>query len=297
MIKPGKGFALVAMLLSSIAWGSAFVGSKVCLQWFTPYSLLKYRLLISTLTLFMIVLLTRRSLKVKKEKLPLLAVAGAVGVFGYYLLQNISLVYISSSAASIIMGTIPLLSVIAASAVHRVRLGRRMIFAAALSAAGIVLAVGLQGVSFDRGFWLGMLLMVLACAFWVGYGMLSAKLILEEDGIVMTFYQVLAAQILCWIFFPKDTVVWADVGVSGMLYLLLLGGICSGVCYVLYNIAVKALSVTVSNILMNTIPLVTILIEAIAAKKMPNPLVIAGALLVLAAVTIAMRPGPEKRRQ
>ncbi|NCB05345.1 MAG: hypothetical protein EOM69_07455, partial [Clostridia bacterium] len=63
MKKTGAMGATLAMLLSSFVWGASFVSMKICYQWFTPYSMLKYRLLISAAVMALILILGKRSFK------------------------------------------------------------------------------------------------------------------------------------------------------------------------------------------------------------------------------------------
>lgn len=292
MKKTGAMGATLAMLISSFVWGASFVSMKICYQWFTPYSMLKYRLLISAAVMALILVLGKRSFKLKKKDIPRIFVCGALGVFAYYLLELISIQWMSASSASILVGAIPVVSLLATALVSRARMTRRTVVSAVLSTVGILVVTGLQSEPITAKYLLGVLLMLGAILSWVVYGFLSVDLMGKYDGIVVTFYQIAAGALLSVVCFPTARVSWQDVGLTGLFHMLFLGAIGSGICYLLYNKAVQVLDVTVTNTLMNLVPLVTIIVEMIAFRTVPGiGTFLGGGLIVLAAmIAVSGRP-------
>jgi len=286
--KTNSTIAAGEMIFSSIVWGASFVSMKICYRWFTPYSLLKYRLLVSTATLAVLLATGKRSFRLDKKDIPNIFLCGALGVFFYYLLEFVSIQWMSASANSILIGAIPVASLLATVIVSKAHITWRVGVSVVLSTLGIIIVSGFQREPLTGKFLLGVMMMLGAILSWVAYGFLSARLMVKYDSVVVTFYQLMSGALLSILFFPKARVNWNSIGFEGLLHLLFLGAIGSGVCYLMYNRAVRVLNVTVANTVMNFVPLVTIVVEALVFRRLPCMGTFVGGTLIIAAAMLSV---------
>ncbi len=91
---------LIALFTVGI-WGVTFVSTKVLLEDFSPLWILLLRFTIGFIALFA---LRPKILKMKRRRDELLFIAaGATGIAGYYLLENIALVFTTATAVGVIV--------------------------------------------------------------------------------------------------------------------------------------------------------------------------------------------------
>lgn len=303
-LKRRRSRALAGLVVCCIIWGFCYISTQKCYQWFTPMSLVKYRMLVSALTLGLTALIMRKSFRVALRDTWLIALGGLTGVFLYYLLNNLSLDRISASASSIIGGLTPVLTLLAETAVTRLsvkksaselgstRIGKKATVAAIISTVGIALVVGLSGEALSGSYFSGVVLMFLAVLAWVVYGMISAVSVTHYDSLVVTFYQALTAAALSFIFLPAESVPWREITWDGYVHLFLMGGLGSGLCYAVYNISTTYVSVTSANILMNVTPLAAIFADMIVFGQRLSFAGWAGTALIILAAVLAVTPLP-----
>ncbi len=157
-----------------------------------------------------------------------------------------------------------------------------------LSMLGVAMVV-FSDLSLDLSWWsiLGYGLMVLSIVSWTVYSVLTKKITRKYDSLKVTTIQAIMALI---IFMPSLLLAplpdFQAFTPNYWFHLLFLGIICSGVCYFLYIHAVDTLGLTVPNIFINFIPLVTIVTNSIIFKTSINGLQIIGGIVIILTMTL-----------
>ena len=135
-------------------------------------------------------------------------------------------------------------------------------------------------------------LMILGAALcWAVYGICLNKIYSFGQNIILVTRRVLA-----WgIFFMLLSIPFTDFSISlhdavvpvNLLNLLFLGGIASGICFLIWNIAVERVGTVSANFYVYLTPVVTLAASAIVLEEPITPLLLIGTVLTLAGLVIS----------
>jgi len=302
-----KRKALISMILCVLFWGFSFVSTKIVVIVFPPMSLAMLRFSIALIFLYIIKRKLAPSEKLQARDIPLLFAAGLTGVTLYFFFENNGISLVSASEASIAVSSIPVLMMItewfagkiSAAGKKRMahntgeqeraepkRLKGRQWAGCFLSITGVWLVAG---VSFAvSGNILGYIYMTGAAFSWVAYSFFSRSLFSRCSVIYIVFWQSLAG-FLCLIpFSVAEFQNWGKPTPEVIAHLLFLAVFCSAIGHWFYVIAMENLSVTVSGIFLNVIPVVTVITGFFVLGDRLSPLQWLGAALVISGVYLAV---------
>jgi drug/metabolite transporter (DMT)-like permease len=303
LLRNTKRKALAAVIACVLFWGFSFISIKIAVAVFPPMTLGALRFAMALVFLFFIKRKYAPREKLMREDVLLLAGAGLVGVTLYFFFENNGVSLVPASEASIIIGAIPVITIIAEgagkilfrskTALEITARPRKIILSAAgalLSFAGVALVAG---ISFAlSGTVKGYVYMAGACVSWVSYCFLTRPLFARHSRIYIVFWQSVAGFIgfLPFVFFETSggapgLYVWAHV--------IFLGVFCSALGYWFYAMALQVLGVAVASMFINFVPVISAIGGFFVLGERLAPLQWFGAFLVLAGVSLAMLP--EKR--
>jgi len=300
-----KRKALVSMILCVLLWGFSFVSTKIVVVVFPPMSLGMLRFAIALIFLYIIKRKIAPSEKLQVKDIPLLFAAGLTGVTLYFFFENNGISLVSASEASIAVSSIPVLLLItewfagkisAAKKRHMAhnteeqaqtkQLGVRQWVGCFVSIAGVWLVAG---VSFAvSGNILGYIYMTGAAFSWVTYSFLTRSLFSRCSVIYIVFWQSVAGFICLVPFSAMEFQNWGTPAPDVILHLLFLAIFCSALGHWFYVLAMENLSVTVSGIFLNVIPVVTVIAGFFVLGERLKPLQWLGAALVISGVYLAI---------
>jgi len=292
--------ALAAVIACVLFWGFSFVSIKICVAVFPPMTLGALRFGLAIILLFFIKQKLAPEEKIRKEDLPFLAGAGLVGVTFYFFFENNGVALIPASEASIIVASIPVITLIAEgikgkivsrknadSNLPKSSLGRNILIGlgALISLSGVALVAG---ISFSlSGTAKGYFFMAGACFSWVVYCFLTASLFNKRSRIYIVFWQSLIGFVgfLPFAFFESS---WQMPAFGVWGHVLFLGVCCSAFGYWLYSLALKDLGVGTATLFINFIPVISAIGGFFVLGERLQPLQWVGAALVLVGVYLAM---------
>ena len=233
--------------------------------------------------------------KLRCRDIPLLLGAGFSGVTLYFFCENNGVALVTASEASIAIGAIPVLIIIADWLSFRITrkkngdtpsVGMRQWIGAFISIAGVWLVAG---VSFAfSGSILGYIYMAGAAVFWVFYSLLTRPLFARCSRIYIVFWQTVAGFIGFVPFSILEFNSWGRPDMAVILHLVFLGICCSALGYWLYAHSLEVLGMSVSAIFINLVPLVTVVFGFFIMKDRLTLLQWAGAALVIGGVYLSM---------
>jgi drug/metabolite transporter (DMT)-like permease len=156
-----------------------------------------------------------------------------------------------------------------------------------LSMIGVVLVVA-SDLTITLSWWsvLGYTLMILSIISWTAYNLFTKKVTLKYSSLKVTTIQSIMALL---IFMPLLFIAPPDFALfesKHWIHLLFLGIICSGVAYYLYVHSVDKLGLTIPNIFINFIPVVTIITNAIMFKTPIHFVQIIGGIIIITTMTL-----------
>ncbi|MBK8793908.1 MAG: DMT family transporter [Holophaga sp.] len=128
-------------LTVALLWGLSFLSIKVAVAVVPPMSMAVIRFVIACAVLPILALITGESLKVAPRDLPVLIGGGLTGVTLYFLGENNGVALLTASESSLIIGSIPVLTVLAEEIFLKNRVGARVHIGAFISFLGVALIV------------------------------------------------------------------------------------------------------------------------------------------------------------
>jgi drug/metabolite transporter (DMT)-like permease len=229
--------------------------------------------------------------RLKIRDMPLLAGAGLTGVTFYFLCENNGVALVTVSEASITIGVIPVITLLAERISGMVKhIALRSWVGTALSIAGVWLVAGASGgtTGGTSGNLLGYLYMGGAALCWVAYCFLTRPLFTRCSRIHIVFWQSVAGFLGFIPFALAESPRWLMPAVPVMLHVAFLGIFCSAIAYWFYAQSLQVLGVAISSIFINFIPVVTAIAGFFLMGDRLYPVQWVGAALVLVGVTLTI---------
>lgn len=259
-MKEKKWTGVLAILVTVFLWGISFVNIRVAIQVLPAMTLGALRFAIASILLTIVMKLQNQNFTVDKKDWPSILLAGAVGITVYFYFENNGVKYTSASAASLIIASIPVFSVLVESLLYKTKISMKTIVALLLSITGVAMVVGLDTEElFHSGYIKGYLMMGGAVVSWVVYAITSKPLFLKYTQLKLLFWQSWIG-LACFVPFALfESTPWEAVDKSIWGHVVILGVFASAVGFYLYLYALDVLGLGGSSYYLNLIPVVTII--------------------------------------
>jgi drug/metabolite transporter (DMT)-like permease len=280
--------SIVLLLLTMTVWGSTFVVTKELIELWPPFTLAFVRVAIGTLVLLPLALSRHR----REGRLPWTTILfmGLIGVALYYMAFNFAMLYTSASQGALVQSSIPAITALVAVVWLRERASSLRWLGIALSVVGVMIVFSGDSIGGSSSALLGNVLMFASVVCWGFYTSL-AKRVAGYDAIVITVCVTGAGSLML---LPLSVYEIATVGlqplsVMGWVGVLYLGGIASGLAYLLYNASLRYLDASEVGVYTNLIPVVGVLAGVIVLGEPLSPRAIIGGVVVMLGVWITSR--------
>ena len=258
--------ALAAIIGCVLFSGFSFISIKIVGQVFPPMTQGFLRFALALIFLYFIKRKLAPGEKLRKRDIPLLLGAGLSGVTLYFFCENNGVALVTASEASISIGAIPVLTMIADWFSLKItrnrnsgfpRLGIRQWLGAFISVAGVWLVAGVSlAIS---GSILGYIYMAGAAVCWVTYSLLTRPLFARCSRIYIVFWQSVAG-FICFIpFLFLELDQWGTPDAPVIFHLVFLGVCCSALGYWLYARSLEVLGMSLTAVFINLIPMITVI--------------------------------------
>ncbi|NBH84516.1 DMT family transporter [bacterium C-53] len=264
-----KSAGHLAALFTIIIWGTTFISTKVLLTDFKPVEILFARFAVGVVALFLVYPHCMKGVERRQELT--FALAGLCGICLYYLLENIALTYTMASNVGVIISVAPfftaVLSRLFLKSEGKLRVNFFIGFAVAM--AGVAL-ISFNGSRMELNP-TGDLLAVLAAFVWACYSILTRKISSFGYPVILTtrrtfFYGILFMVPTLFLFDFEMRLEWfADV--KHLLNILYLGLGASALCFVTWNLAVKALGAVKTSVYIYMVPVITVVTSVLVLKE------------------------------
>lgn len=252
-----RSVARLLGLSTALIWGLSFLSIKTAVAEVPPMTLGLARFVVAVLLLPLIARAVGEDLRVRLRDLPLLLLGGLVGYTFYFLGENNGVKLLSASESSIIIGTIPVATMLAERIFLRSRLSWRAWLGALLSLGGVALIV--VGTGGGASSLAGYLFMGLAALCWVAYAFITRKISGRYGQVAVTFWQTLFGLLGFVPFALSEAGAWRLPSGAAVLNILYLGIFCSALGYWFYIMALDALGPGASSVFINLIPVVSVI--------------------------------------
>jgi len=279
---------LAAVLVTVIAWASAFVAIRGMKDSFEPGSLALGRLLVGGIALAAVLLARRTWVRPTPREWGLLVVCGVTWFAVYNVALNAAEQRIDAGTAAMLIAVGPVLIALLAGALLGEGFPRWLLIGAGIAFAGAVLigAATTQGASTDVA---GALLCLLAALTWA-IGVMAQKPVLRRlPALQVTQIACTVGAIAC---LPFAGQLLQDArGASGgaITALVYLGLVPTAVAFVTWAYALSRMDAGRLGVTTYLVPPLTVLMAWPVLGEVPPLLALAGGLLALAGVAITRR--------
>jgi drug/metabolite transporter (DMT)-like permease len=283
--------AILAAVSVSVIWGLSFLSTKVAIASLPPMTLATARFVVAVLVLLPIAFFMRLDLRFRLRDLPLMAAGGLFGVSLYFLCENNGIALLTASESSLVIATIPVITMLVDRAVLKSAIARRSYVGAILSFAGVALIVapslGGASASSIEGF----LFMGGAALCWVAYALVTKPLSGRYSGLSISFWQCFFGLLGCLPFAFAEAPTFEGLGPAVILNVLYLGLFCSAAGYLLYIAAMNNLGAGATSVFLNLVPVVSVVAAYLLLGERLGGMSLAGGAIAVAGVYLATSPG------
>ncbi|MBM7562330.1 DMT family transporter [Fusibacter tunisiensis] len=290
-----KTKGLISVTIPVLFWGISFVSTEYLLAFLGPMTIGGIRFIIATAIMYGMMRLHKQPLKIDPKDRILFILAGAIGIAIYFYFENLGIYYISASPASLIIASIPMVTLIFEAILYKRRIGALDFFAIVISILGVVLVVDMKLKDFfsaDEA--IGYLMMLGAVVSWVIYSMASRPLFKKYSYLTIIYYQFFYSLPLFIIAIPFENNLWHDLTLSGYGHLIFLSIFASVLGFYYYAKAMDLLGITESALFINFLPIITIIFSYFYLGDLISMKQMAGGALIMLSLTLTT--AREKKR-
>jgi drug/metabolite transporter (DMT)-like permease len=278
--------ALLAAVAVSVIWGLSFLSTKVAIASLPPMTIAALRFAVAVAVLLPIAFARREALRIRLRDLPLMAASGLLGVTLYFLCENNGIALLTASESSLVIATIPVLTMLVDRLALKTALGARSYIGALLSFAGVALIVA-PALGESSSSLKGFLYMGGAALCWVAYALITKPLSASYSGLNITFWQSLLGLLGCLPFAFAERPSFGSVDLAVALNVLYLGLLCSAAGYLLYIAAMDKLGAGTTSVFLNLVPVVSVAAAYVLLGESRARKPLAGGAIAVAGVYLA----------
>ena len=276
---------LIPLFAAFVLWGSQYVISKIALRTVPPVTLLALRYLVSVPALFIVLRLRHALTPVEKGDWPILFTIGFTGYFASFCLQMLGINRLTGSVSSLLGAMNPIFIPILAALFLHERITPAKIACVALSMAGVVVIVGVDG-TVDAS---GALLMLASVFLWS-----TASIIIRRVSGRYDPMQIALIAILCALPF---TVGWSLIELQSapcsftlesVLAVLYMGVLGTAVTHSLWNYSLRVMDASFCSMFYPMQPLVSSILGVLFLHEAVTPGFVIGALMICCGIVAAV---------
>jgi drug/metabolite transporter (DMT)-like permease len=293
-VKINRTVAAVEATLAVVIWGASFIATKLALRELAPVVLVWLRFAMGVAVLGLAVAARRQFALPSRKEVGYFALLGFIGITFHQWLQSTALQTSLASTTAWILAASPVFMAALGWLVLREKLGAQRVLGIALAAAGVLLVVARgdwRALSIGRFGAPGDVLILISALNWAVFSVLSRPGLLRHPATRMMFYVITAGWIL------STPLLWTGPGLSqvralsaaGWLAVGFLGVFCSGLAYVFWYDALKAMPASQLGVFLYLEPLVTLLVAAVVLGEAAVWSALAGGATILLGVWLVNR--------
>ncbi|MDA3930725.1 MAG: DMT family transporter [Prolixibacteraceae bacterium] len=248
-----------AVILAMVCFALSFVWFKVANITYGPMTIVLFRLLISSVILFIFTKLSKRLILPDWKDFKYLLLLAFFEPFIYFMGESYGLQYISSTIGAVIIATIPLVAPFAAYLFYKEKITFRNIIGILISFFGVTIVIFEIGMGITASP-LGILLQFCAVLAAVGYTVVLHKISNKINNLSIILFQNIIGSIFflpLWLIFEKNRFLTTSFDQEAMLAILYLAIFASTFAFIFFTYSVRHLGITKANMFTNTIPVFT----------------------------------------
>ncbi|MDD2381478.1 MAG: DMT family transporter [Mariniphaga sp.] len=281
--------AYFTALGAAFFWGFSFVWFKIAFLAYKPITVVLFRLIISAGLILIIAWVLKRLQKPSPRDFRLFFLMAFFEPFLYFLGESYGLTYVSSTVASVIVGTIPLLSPIAAWYFFREKVTWMNVAGFLFSFLGVALVV-LDGSFRLDASPLGVSLEFIAVFSAIAYSIVLRKVVSRYNTLTIIAYQNLIGIFLflpVWMFVDLKQFIVTPFHPQAFRAIVLLAVFSSTLAFVFFTQSIRRIGVNRSNTFVNLIPVFVAILSFFVLDEKLGWQKIGGILIVITGLFLA----------
>ena len=276
---------MAMLVFVNVMWGLSFIFSKTALsEGMPPMTLAFLRYLITAGLMLPLCLKLEHGVRLY-EWVPRAFATTLLGITVYFFFEHSGLQRTTASAASLIVSLVPMMTLLFRVFFCRERISLTRWMAVALSLVGAYLVI-VTGSEVGGSSLTGNLLMVGASLCWTGYILTTPKLLESCSSLRVSTWQALAAVVTLAPFALAERGQWVCVSPVAWLCIVLLAAVCSELCYVLYNLAMRVVDSLTVSLSINLNPITACVAGALLLGEQLTGMQLAGGILIVLSMVV-----------
>ena len=286
MTKNSKLTAMLAATTCMVLWGLSFIASKYALNAGVPpftLAFLRYAILTPVIVL---AAAARGSMQISLKNLLRLSPSALFGITAYYFCEYNGMLHTSASIAAVILAAIPIITALTESVLNQMRIRKAVWAGITASICGVALVAYAPG---GEGSLFGYIMLLFTCVTWVAYIMSVRGVAADIKPLPLLAWQCVIALVTLGPLALTERASWVPLTPDVLLVAALLGLICSGACYLMYNFALLRLGSIVTSSMLNIMPIVSVAAGAALLGERLTALQFAGGAVIVAATFLVVK--------
>jgi drug/metabolite transporter (DMT)-like permease len=306
-----KLFVYAEALFAVIVWGASFVATKIALQEAAPITIVWLRFLMGVVILGMAVVLRKQFTLPEKKEWAYFGVLGFLGITFHQWLQSNALRTSQAGTTAWIVSTTPVFMALLGWVLLKEGLGWGKTLGIFVAFAGVLIVISkgdVNSISIGNFGAPGDKLILISAINWAVFSALSRRGLKSLPATLMMFY----VMSLGWLFstilfcmgpafasFPNDLARAylsgpglsdiPDLTFAGWMGIAFLGIFCSGLAYIAWYDALKALTTAQTGVFLYIEPIVTVIVAFLILGEAITPALLLGGAVILFGVWLVNR--------
>jgi drug/metabolite transporter (DMT)-like permease len=284
----------IEALFAVIVWGASFIATKVALQDLSPITIVWLRFLIGVIILGLTVVLRKQFALPEKKEWGYFALLGFLGITLHQWLQSNALQTSEASTTAWIVATTPVFMALLGWFLLKERLGWTKNLGILLAFLGVLVVVSkgdLGSISIGRFGAPGDILVLISSINWAVFSALSRRGLKSHPASLMMFYLMVFGWVFTTVLFltTSGMVEIPSVTFDGWMAVGFLGIFCSGLAYIAWYDALKALTTAETGAFLYIEPLVAVVVAFFVLGEAITPASLIGGVVILFGVWLVNR--------
>jgi len=289
-----KLFTYGEALFAVIVWGASFIATKLALKEISPITIVWLRFLMGVVILGLAVVLRQQFSLPDKKEWAYFALLGFLGITFHQGLQSNGLRTSEAGTTAWIVSTTPVFMALLGWLILKEALGWAKTFGILIAFIGVLVVISkgnIGSVSIGRFGAPGDILILISAVNWAVFSALSRRGLKSYPASLMMFYVMSFGWLFTsLLFIPTNGL--AEIGnltSNGWMGVAFLGIFCSGLAYIAWYDALKALTTAQTGVFLYLEPLVTVVVAFFVLGEAITPALLVGGAVILFGVWLVNR--------
>ena len=287
--------AVLEVTFSVMVWGASFVATKVAVKEAPPVTVVWLRFAIGVAILGLATVLRKQIALPERGEVGYLALLGFLGISFHQWLQSTGLVTSEATTTAWIVATIPVFMALLGWLVLAEKLSWQQVVGIAVAVVGVLVVVtkgDLTALARGRIGTRGDFLVMLSAPNWAVFSILSRRGLQRYPATRMMLF----VMVFGWLFTSVLLIAsgglshWPKFSLDGWLAVGFLGVFCSGLAYIFWYDALKALPAAQTGAFLYLEPFVTVIVAALVLGEPLLGITLLGGAAILLGVWLVNRP-------